>query len=68
MNHILVRGQCEAVQRTRKHIYIIMYLYEQQINRMMPMDTCSSRQQLKSESEQMSKEIIIASIVKYSLY
>ena len=32
------------------------------------MDTCSSRQQLKSESEQMSKEIIIASIVKYSLY
>jgi len=35
---------------------------------MMPLDTCSSRQQLKSDSEQMSKEIIIASIVKYSLY
>jgi len=32
------------------------------------MDTCSSRQQLKSDSEQISKEIIIAYIVKYSLY
>jgi len=51
---------------TQTDLYI--YLFEQQTNSMMPIDTCSSRQQLKFEIEKISKEIIIASFIKYSLY
>jgi len=51
---------------TQTDLYI--YLFEQQTNSMMPIDTCSSRQQLKFKIEKISKEIIIASFIKYSLY